>query len=67
MGEALKELGKLFNNLALLIAGALIVQPMVKHYLSAKLLLKGIIGFILFTSIGFVLISIGENLKGDSR
>ena len=35
----------------------LVVQPLVVHYLSGKLLLKGLIGFLLFTSIGFVLIS----------
>jgi len=64
MGEALKELGKLFYNLALVAVGTLIVQPLVKGNLSAKLFLVGFIAFLLFSFLGFILISIGESLKG---
>jgi hypothetical protein len=63
MGEMLKELGKFFYNLALLIAGGLILQPLAKGNLSEYLLVIGTISIIGFVITGSILIVIGEKLK----
>ncbi|RTZ60065.1 MAG: hypothetical protein DSZ31_02735 [Gammaproteobacteria bacterium] len=63
MGEMLKELGKLFYNLALLIAGAVIIQPVIKGNFSQINLIFGSISFLGFVILGSVLITVGEKLK----
>ncbi|RTZ58057.1 MAG: hypothetical protein DSZ31_06660 [Gammaproteobacteria bacterium] len=64
--EALKELGKQLNNLALLFAGTCIIQPLIEGKLSLTLALLGVGGYIFFTFVGFILILIGEKLEEGS-
>ena len=63
MSEMLKELGKLFYNLALLVAGAVIIQPLVKGHFSVKSFLLGSLAFVGLVFLGSVLIVAGEKLK----
>jgi len=63
MGEMLKELGKYLYNLSLLIAGALILQPLAKGKFSPKLLIFGGLSLIGFVVIGSIFIYIGEKFK----
>ena len=61
--DAVKELGKLFYNIALLVIGAVIIHPAVGGKLTFGLLLWGILGFILFVILGLTLISLGDKLE----
>jgi len=63
MGEMLKELGKFLYNLSLLIAGALIFQPLAKGKLSSHLLVLSITSILSFVFIGSVFIYFGEKFK----
>jgi len=67
MSEFLKELGKHFLNLALLVAGALIVQPFVKGKLSLNIALLGVITYISFIILSFLLILWGNRLEERKR
>ena len=63
MGEVLKELGKFLYNLSLLIAGALILQPLSKGKLSTQLTILAVLSLISFVFVGSILIYTGEKLK----
>lgn len=63
MGEMLKELGKLFYNLVLLITGAVIIQPWIKGTYSMTTLLVGFFSISGSLILGSALIVLGEKLK----
>ena len=61
--DAIKELGKLFYNIALLVIGAVIIHPAVGGKLTFGLLFWGLLGFVLFVVLGLILISLGDKLE----
>ena len=67
MGEVLKELGKFLYNLSLLIAGALILQPLSRGELSTHLTILAVLSLISFVIVGSVLIYTGEKLKNKEE
>jgi hypothetical protein len=67
MGEMLKELGKLFYNFALLIAGAVIIQPWVKGNYSFTTFAVGFLGIIGSIVLGSILIILGDKFKNKEE
>jgi len=63
MDEVFKELGKFLYNLSLLIAGALIFQPLAKGKISMQLITFSIVSIVVFILFGSVFIYAGEKLK----
>ena len=61
--DAIKELGKLFYNIALLVIGAVIIHPAVGGKLTLGLLFWGFLGFVVFVILGLTLISLGDKLE----
>ncbi len=57
MCEFFRELGKHLLNLALLIAGALIVQPLVNNKFSVSLALAGTFAYLTLVGLSYILIS----------
>jgi len=57
MCEFFKELGKHLLNLALLIAGALIVQPLVNNRLSIDLAFVGAFAYLTLVGLSYILIA----------
>jgi len=63
MGEALKELGKLFYNLALISIAWLIFQPLVKTQLKLPLIVLAFVISLISVAVGFYLITYGNKLS----
>jgi len=63
MGEALKELGKTFYTIAVLILGVFIVKPFVGGKTNIFITLLGLLLFLITLSVGFFLIVWGEKIK----
>ncbi len=63
MGEALKELGKHFLNLAVAVIVFMILQPLVSPNISNKFYLIGMISYLIIVISGFFLIIIGKKLE----
>jgi len=62
MKEAVKELGKTFYTIAVVILGASIIHPIFSGKSILLINLSGFLFFLISLIIGFVLISLGEKL-----
>ncbi|RTZ67943.1 MAG: hypothetical protein DSZ30_04895 [Aquificaceae bacterium] len=63
MGEALKELGKAFYTIAIVILTASVIHPWVKGSADIKIALVGSLSFVILITVGVALITVGEKLK----
>ena len=57
--EMWRELGKHFLNFALLIAGSVIIQPLLKGVPPAKIVIAGLVTYLVFLGIGIFFLSKG--------
>ena len=63
MGEALKELGKTFYTIAVIVLTAAVIHPWVKGKILFSIAVGGAFLFFALIGIGFALITLGEKLK----
>jgi len=63
MGEALKELGKTFYTIAVIVLTATVIHPWVKGKSSFSMILIGAFLFVALMISGFAFITFGEKLK----
>jgi len=63
MGEALKELGKAFYTIAIVILTASVIHPWVKGNTDIKTAFVGSLSFVILITVGVALITVGEKLK----
>ena len=63
MGEALKELGKTFYTIAVIVLTATVIHPWIKEKSFFSMILIGAFPFVALMISGFVFITFGEKLK----